>query len=439
MSSEVFYTNQNEHRFYATRSSGNWMILYKTYHRIMTRLQSLFIQDLINLGGMKKTKRRKVDGLVYFQCTSRFLINSASAWTTKEIRRHLAGLAKLGYIKIKRLGVPPTRWIWIDTQGIEHDLHKAQRGITQLGPKGPNQDGPKGPLKNSRVLEKREERRTESAKAADSDPPTGDSDLGDDQTSDDDDGIAFGASAQIQKVNTTPPSEEDKDCATQLRHAIVKAGLATGGWSKKRWADEFRLLRQSVNDRCRKALDWLTSDPKRMRSAKKHGLPTITSAKQFRQRFTWIEEGMAKWTKENPTVEISEDAYKAAAWLNRHCWPGNCQENMAKAVQLSYDNLSVFMERIHSIRKSENHKLGGFVRDFCGLKLSGGVVGFVDGWFDRLWEKVREWEDWNANIISCAWSLDNKRAQETGRQWSLDYCGDTNLWDELMKEIGHDS
>lgn len=88
----------------------------------MTKLDALFLQDLINLASMTRTKKVEIGGEEYFQCTVGYLENSGISWTEKEQEYHLKRLIKRGYVKKTRRGLPPTRWVYIDLGKIENDL-----------------------------------------------------------------------------------------------------------------------------------------------------------------------------------------------------------------------------------------------------------------------------------------------------------------------------
>ncbi len=119
------------------RGAGNWFIFSRDYvtSGAMSKLQALFIQDLINLAAMKSTKK-DADG--FFLCTKEYL-DSSLRWdadTQKDtlralkkgpytVRKKVDGIMTdvqkegKGFLELKHVGVPPKRWIKLDLLAIE--------------------------------------------------------------------------------------------------------------------------------------------------------------------------------------------------------------------------------------------------------------------------------------------------------------------------------
>jgi hypothetical protein len=109
----------------------------------MSKLEALFLQDLINHSAAPKTVKAD-DG--YFLCTVEYLQNSLN-WEHKAQARYLSTLTKAGYISVRKVGIPPRRWIYINFRAIEEALDKcidsSPNGDDQSTGKGDEASSPK--------------------------------------------------------------------------------------------------------------------------------------------------------------------------------------------------------------------------------------------------------------------------------------------------------
>lgn len=108
------------------QGAGNWFQFRRDYvtSKLLTKIQALFLQDLINHAGARDTKRKLIDGEAFFLCTTEYLRNSLS-WEPDSQQALLSQLKTKGFIKVRRIGVPPLRWICIDVEAIETALDEA--------------------------------------------------------------------------------------------------------------------------------------------------------------------------------------------------------------------------------------------------------------------------------------------------------------------------
>lgn len=261
-----------------SKDAGNYFTFFRLYYKIMKRVDALFIQDLINLASMSRINKKEVDGLEYFQCTSSFLENSESEWNRHEQEYHFTNLEKAGYIKIKRMGMPSCRWVYIDIRKLEEDLDEA---LSQLPEKPGNKPtGKTGNKPTGKTVVKKEvipngitsptnQKNNCCSQARNGDTPK--------------------LNGVLYRKEQPSPAEQQ---ATSLAKIIRKHNKLLGGPPKiKDWTAEFKKLSldRSV-EQIDSALEWY---------AKHFGedyVPQAYCAKTFRQKFACIESAMDRST-----------------------------------------------------------------------------------------------------------------------------------------------
>lgn len=105
---------------FRARNGGNYFTVFRPFYRILSKLDTLFIQDLINLQTINKTLGD--DG--FFMCTAAYL--EQIGWTVKEQELRFKSLTQIGgsrpFIRIERRGIPACRWVYIDIESVELTL-----------------------------------------------------------------------------------------------------------------------------------------------------------------------------------------------------------------------------------------------------------------------------------------------------------------------------
>jgi len=145
------------------KQADSWFHFCRLYFKIMKRLEALFLQDIINLAQLNKTKvewiKEGEESRLFFLCTANYLKKSGSHWTDDEQRRHILSLRKKGYIRSIRRGDDGKRWLHVDLLKLETDLdiaEKSDEGKTPEPESGKNAEPDEG--KTPRKERLREER-----------------------------------------------------------------------------------------------------------------------------------------------------------------------------------------------------------------------------------------------------------------------------------------
>lgn len=310
------------------KDSGNYFTFFRLYTRIMTKLTGLFLQDLINLASMSRTKKTEIDGEEYFQCTVGFLENSGIGWTEKEQEYHLQELVKKGYVKRTKRGAPPTRWIYIDLEKIERDLDGLEDsnkenpdppkkgGISSRESRSPGKGGDRSPGKqglkkeDTSYLPERVKKHSRPGMAEEVNPSFSrnghHSKNG--QTPDHPRSAPPRSESGKGKGRSADPSGFDsfnRKCTVLLWEAVreKKPGEVHFLSSQKKWDVEFGKLRKAV------------SDDEILLLLKEHTehwgeeyWPEAFCARSFRQKFPRIKSASARLKKSSacqfPTIKI---------------------------------------------------------------------------------------------------------------------------------------
>ncbi len=116
-------SSTNKERILLRAHNGdNYLIFFRHYTRIMSKLEALFVQDIISLSDRTTSRRRTIDGKRCFLCMESYLLNGDIIWTEDEQRRHFASLKGKGYMEVFRKGSPPRRWVYINIVKLDEDV-----------------------------------------------------------------------------------------------------------------------------------------------------------------------------------------------------------------------------------------------------------------------------------------------------------------------------
>ncbi len=121
------------------KDSNSYFLFFHLYTKIMSKLEALLVQNLINIAAMSNVKKRvfedEDDGAKkeFFLCTVGFLEDSPMSWSRNEQEYNFDKLRQKGYVKTTRKGQPGKRWVHIALEKLELDLDKA---LEKLGLNG---------------------------------------------------------------------------------------------------------------------------------------------------------------------------------------------------------------------------------------------------------------------------------------------------------------
>lgn len=264
----------------------------------------LFLQDVINRASMPKARRVVVtepddDGneveREYVQCTVKYLRTGPMRWSSETQKAYLELLARLGYVRYRRMGVPGKRHVWVDLLKLETDLDGAaeppsggknpltSRGETQWGEKPPHWSGEKPPQnKGTPNGVPKEGKKGAAGKAGRPSPPPVKS-------------LPFSGKPAPGKpkrrLDEPPPPCYGWE--KELRRILREHNVRITKWTREGGAQSFRKLRRWSGDDDGRINVLLTVYDKDFDTP---GLPTVTSVHDFCKPriFTWIEDRLVK-------------------------------------------------------------------------------------------------------------------------------------------------
>lgn len=219
----------------------------------------------------------------------------------------------------------------------------------------------------------------------------------------------------------------DMYCAKSMFNIVrrIKPGLS---WRKSKWADEFRLLRKEINDdtdRIEQVLEWLASPAS-------VGLRP-TSAKWFRNNFSWLEErankGKVKQSGFVPPPELI--AFMKELKGKRLRWPDSCKDDLEEFINLSFINYMKLRARVKevwiAVRIEWHRILWSHFRD---------INLFMMKWVTSTHELIHKWENWSGRLKGLHFSIDNKHFVTMAKGWCAAYYGSKKAnveWDHLKQ------
>lgn len=425
-------------------TNNNTFVHRPLYEITSSKLDTLFLCDLINLtnrGGIIWDNEKE-----YFLCTRQFLISFG--WTEKEQKIRLKSLSIIGFVKIKRTGIPARRWVKINADKIEQELQNAKyqkrvKGATkeklkleiktsrkkniQLGPNGTDKLGPNGTdctVPNGTVKDNKLNKYKIHCRKSGLATPNRFHD-----------GAmeiipmkSFIPEVAPEPATCTLVTKDDEDAASKLRSIATKAGFASG-WKRKTWAEWLNKTR-SKHRNFNEVFDWYC-----LHWSEKY-TPKAFCGKTFYTKFLAIAGAMARTKSNTITAQPTPEAIKAAKRLDGLGWPKGSESQLPCAIQICADRcydlkckLVSYTQRSHLDRKMFNLAI------YASNQLSNSVE-FAETWIRNAFSKAK-WDKFDGNLLTD-WILlhdSHKDFMAMGRQWA-DYKTDKPLlWDELIREI----
>ncbi len=234
-----------------------------------------------------------------------------------------------------------------------------------------------------------------------------------------------------EHITTSKCTIFDYYCANTLFKMIkrIKPGIS---WRKAKWADEFRILRNEVEqdtDRIEAVLEWLDHS--------NGDWIKPTSAAWLRRNFTWIEKRVLK----NPIkreVVISPRTQEVLDAVSNLIWPDHVEtDSVVEFVSLSLSAYELFYSRFKSLFTSrKSHPSIKAELEFFNSKLQA-PVEFMVNWIGSVHAMTHSWKEWSGSFKGFIFAVTNKKFIKTGCAMSSEYTGNVRFWFKMMEMLGY--
>lgn len=432
--------------------------MFRSFFKIMGKLDGLFLQDLINFSA---TLPMTDDG--WFRCTGVFL--EENGWSIKEQETRLKSLRDNGYVETQRRGIPNERWVRIDFVHIETGLDGVDpppvRGVTPGGippdgssppsPNGGDRTPPNGGVRrppngggiknktSSRSYSQQEETRRP-LRGPTGVPPGGDSLVDQNETPVRKDSprtctIEQATPAPLiprivsprDRAPRTEVTPADEALARRIRDFAVARGWGPPSTDRRVWAEALAIWRR----RCVKAgLDPGELERRWDWYAARHGsggLPDCRNGKSFVTRWDWISDRMVREQNKALPADVSSEAEWVVSELQALEWPASSGTQLPGVVEQSIRNYRSFCRRLSRVPDDladlRDHLLG---------EISGAPEDHMLDWFRRVWDRVHGWSDWSGDLGRFVWRPDHPDFVRRAAAVVERYSQDRSAWSRLF-------
>lgn len=220
-----------------------------------------------------------------------------------------------------------------------------------------------------------------------------------------------------KKSKNIPTSEFDRKCTLQFRKALeIKGKISHKLGSCKSWDIQFAVLRRNHDEsKIKTVLDWYCDN------LGDKFIPEAFSAKAFRFKFESIESAIGR-TEEmkstKPKKEITaKDLNKAEgrvfdAIKNYH-WKGDVKVQLPTAIRqtlLNQHKLFLIIARDLAFNELNKKQKSKFKALHEWIKAAQRYpAGFGMDWFESLYNRVGNWDDWNGDIYKSSFNVMNAK------------------------------
>lgn len=249
-------------------------------------------------------------------------------------------------------------------------------------------------------------------------------------------------------------AEFDKQAAKYLEKAVRKLPPRKTGITNTRpssWANHIRKLRILDNikeEEIKRTLKWYALH------IGEEFVPEAFSGGSFRKKYSAIRR---QYEKEiSLLTEITKESLQIVEYLNTLSWPTKAAKALPTAVQFSLTSYENWVSdlRVYSKQTTAQHKKWesenlpqkrkrtpptNVLFASWLLSIIPSKQHFIRGWFEEVNKNTRNWYDWNGDLSRFCFRIENnKRFQEIGKKWAVEFSGNPDLWDRFcvkMKEF----
>lgn len=235
------------------------------------------------------------------------------------------------------------------------------------------------------------------------------------------------------KKKRNQATKEDQANAHKLRAAILKRSNYRNRWSAKQWAEEMRMLRETLDnsDRLSQVLEWYA------RNVGGEFIPVAYSAETFRKKFAQIEAAMRRDPDREVELTSREATMVDQVWNElAHCpWPKGSRKTLRQSISRSVVAFNACRKLlIDECNRLADHP-SNTIRGFSRVVKTHLGSSFMRQWYQTVRDRVSNWEKWSGVFCSLEFTgLHHPQARTVGRMWAAEYCGNPDVWDRFLSE-----
>lgn len=411
--------------------SGNWSIYFWSYLEVMTHDEALLVQFFVD----RIKFRRRADGWTTIPVKQ---TQMKTKFSKDQQHRAIQKLVKRGYVQVTKKGIPPKRLVKVDLLKIEHDIDRAT-GTSDIDRETATYVHRKtAPYSSSSIrsiedseLKRSPTRRNRRGRASDTvqtSPPGGNTPMPFD-------GFKIPPETKIKEHHLV--------WAERLRKACVQNGWKHQ-WSKKKWADQFRVLEGQLS---RKELGKLVPEDiepvltwfEKVAPDKKI---EVQHAEHFRKSFVhlhrWANKGQAVMVQVSDKAKTIADKFRGK--FSNYRWPKGSADCLDAFVQVTLASATDFRDKLKTVAKSDDKRRKD---NMAAVLLKTKFMyfdhpdTFTEKWVQAVYDDIKDWDGWSGNLVSMAFAgdLGQKRMDRIGKQWATDYFGSDKPWTELKESL----
>lgn len=241
------------------------------------------------------------------------------------------------------------------------------------------------------------------------------------------------------------PAPIDRYYAAKLQEALKRRLNYRKAWNQTKWADEFRVLRDTLDqdtDRLEAVLSWYCDH------AGEEYVPEAFSAGSFRGKFLAVEQQMKRRLADAP-LPLSPEAKEVLVRVDHLVWPKGAKMGLPNMVQRSLDNYIAFGNQLRAFSNQMFEVPGhptllrlqyAHIHSKVKGVYLGGNVSTIRQWVERVHELVADWDDWSGNLKPWAWSVTHKLVQQDVESLGSKVLGTgaagQKKWADYKREVG---
>jgi len=242
-------------------------------------------------------------------------------------------------------------------------------------------------------------------------------------------------STHLKKLIDIPQTFED--CLGQKLYTYIRKENRITNTKQDYWIKEIRhLLNKGIpKERIRQVIDWLLTEHDDTYT------PKLYKAVDFRQKFLRLEDAMnrQKIDVQPETEEFVEPFVEdVLVRLKDLTWPQDCKNKLAIAIQKSYSNFQLYLEKHQKLlKKKETFTNVKSFAIYFERSISFKPIDFLESWFKQVHTRIRNWKNWNGNFDYFIFTYEHEMFAQKGSSVAVEYCHNPKRWSLYIETLNN--